>query len=452
MNLQYFTTTYQNNKKQITKQTLSFLPDEGQENELINLYPQVQYQEMEGFGGAITDSAAYIYSLMEEEQKIEMLKQYFDTSNMKYRLVRIPIDSCDFSLEHYEADGEEIDNEKIDENGERFRHFSFERVEKYILPMLDAAEKYYGGRLDIMLTPWSPPAYMKTNGQRNHGGKLKEKYRKRWAEYICRYIEEYKTRGYHVTKLTLQNEPKAVQTWDSCIYTAEEEKLFLRDYMWPTLLEHHLEDIEIYLWDHNKERAFEWAQQIIDEDTDKMIAGVAFHWYSGDHFEALRMIRENFPNKKLLLSEACIEYSKFKADDYLKNAQKYGHDMIGNLNEGMNTFLDWNLILDEKGGPNHVENYCDAPYLFDTKKRELAESNILGYLWHFSHFIEPGSVRIGFSRYTDKLEITAFRKENKMIVVMLNQTKETIPAYIRIGEECVKIMAEPESISSGVIE
>lgn len=443
MKLKYITTTYENNKKETSEENLVFVHDEERENELINLYPHIEYQKMRGFGGAITDSAGYVYSLMSEEHKREMVNKYFNKDDMKYRFVRIPIDSCDFSLEHYEADSDEAD--------EKFLKFSFERVEKYILPLLDAAEEVYGEKLEIMLSPWSPPSYMKTNGERNHGGKLKEEYRERWAEYICRYIEEYKDRGYVVTMLTLQNEPKAVQTWDSCVYTAKEQKVFLRDYIWPALERHHLTDIKIYLWDHNKERAFEWAETIIDEDTDKMIEGVAFHWYSGDHFEALRMIKERFPNKKLLLSEACIEYSKFSPDDYLGNAQKYAHDIIGNLNEGMDTFFDWNLVLNEVGGPNHVENYCDAPYLYDTGEGVLVESNILGHLWHFSHFIEKDAVRIGMSRYTDQLEVTAFKNKDDITFVVLNRTDEEIPAYIRIKDHCAKIVARPMSISSGVI-
>ena len=309
MQLRYITTTYEDNKKAITEENIEFCPDKGRENELINLYPQVTYQSFEGFGGAITDSAAYVFSLMDEKAQAEVLKQYFGTGNMQYNMVRIPIDSCDFSLEHYEADSEEAD--------ENFEHFSFERVEKYIIPFLDAAEKEYGKKLEIMLSPWSPPAYMKTNGERNHGGRLKPEYAARWAGYICRYIKEYRSRGYLVTRLTVQNEPKAVQPWDSCIYTAQEEKAFITDYLWPEMVKQGLDDIKLYIWDHNKERAFEWAEDIFDETTAKMIDGLAFHWYSGDHFEALRMIRERFPDKKLLLSEACIEYSKFSAKDYL---------------------------------------------------------------------------------------------------------------------------------------
>ena len=415
----------------------------GREEQLINLYPQVIYQQMDGFGGAITDSAAYIYSLMNPEQKKQMLDEYFGQGTMKYRFVRIPIDSCDFSLSHYEADGDEADAS--------FESFSFARVEKYILPMLADAEAAYGGRLEIMLSPWSPPAYMKTNGERNHGGKLKACYWKRWAEYICRYVEEYRSRGFNVTMLTLQNEPKAVQTWDSCIYTAQEEKIFLRDYVWPSLAEHNLTDIDIYIWDHNKERAFEWAETIIDAETDHMVAGIAFHWYSGDHFEALRMIRERFPKKKLLLSEACIEFSKYSAEDNLANAQKYAHDIIGNLNEGMSVFLDWNLVLDELGGPNHVKNFCDAPYLFDTARKQLVERELQSYIKHFSHYIETGAVRIGVSRYTDKLEITAFQKNSKIVFVLLNRTQEAIPAFIRLNDTCAGLIAASNSIATGVV-
>ena len=440
MKLRYTETTYQGNKKQVRTGTESFVPDQGEENELINLYPQVSYQNFEGFGGAVTDSAGYIFSLMPEKLQKEMLEQYFGKDGMKYRFVRIPIDSCDFSLEHYEADGDRADGE--------LQGFSFARVEQYILPLLDRAQEVYGGRLEIMLSPWSPPAYMKTNGQRNGGGKLKEEYKERWARYICRYIREYRERGYLVTRLTVQNEPKAVQTWDSCIYTAEEEKEFIVSWLWPEMKKQRLDDIRIYIWDHNKERAFEWAEVMFDKETEDILDGVAFHWYSGDHFEALRMIRERFPKKELLLSEACIEFSKFSQDDFLKNAQKYAHDMIGNMNNGMNTFFDWNLILDEQGGPNHVKNYCDAPYLFDTKEKVLEERNILDYLWHFSHFITPGAVRIGVSTYTDALEVTAFQKNGRIVAVLLNRTDREIPAYVRMRDEYVQIRVQPEAIMS----
>lgn len=445
MKVKVYSTTYENNIEQCEEKELNLLPDNGEENQLVNLYPCMKYQTFEGFGGALTESAGYVFNQMKKEQQDEMLKQYFDADCMKYRMVRIPIDSCDFSLDHYEAVKDAEDKE--------FAGFQLERVEKNIFPLLNRAQAVYGGDLDIMLTPWSPPAYMKTNNNRNQGGQLKEEYKKTWADYICRYIKEYRNRGYKVKRMSLQNEPKAVQTWDSCTYTALEEKEFLRDYMWPALQANGLDDMEIFIWDHNKERAFERACMIIDETTNHMVAGIAFHWYSGDHFDALRMIHEKFPDKKLILSEACIEYCKFAADDFLSNAQKYAHDMIGNLNNGMTGFYDWNIVLDEMGGPNHVKNFCDAPFLYDMQNKELLKRNTARYLWHFSHFVEKGAVRIGTTSYTDAVETTAFLNDNNTIaVVLLNRTEEELPVNIRINDNMAAICLPPSSITTAVMQ
>lgn len=216
-----------------TRKEFAFLPDkEGVENHVVNLYPEITFQTMEGFGGAITDAAGYVYSLMKEEQKHQLMETYFSPEQMKYGIVRIHMDSCDFSTEMYEAMSDPSDRE--------LKTFSFSRTEKYILPMLADAENAAGKKLKLMLSPWSPPAFMKTNGERKHGGSLKPEYREFWADYICRYILEFRKRGYEVQRISLQNEPKAVQPWDSCIYTAREEKEFLRDFMYPALQKHEL--------------------------------------------------------------------------------------------------------------------------------------------------------------------------------------------------------------------
>lgn len=419
---------------------VEFREDIETENQVVNIYPNVRYQCFDGFGGALTDSAGYIYSQLNDSQKQEMLSNYFNEENMSYRLVRIPIDSCDFSLEHYQASDKEF-----------MEGFDMSRANKYILPLLRDVMDKVGDNLEVMLTPWSPPAFMKSNNHRNGGGILLPEYKKQWADYICTYIKKYREMGVPVTHISIQNEPKAVQTWDSCIFDGAAEKEFLKDYLWPSLQENGLEDIKVYIWDHNKERAFERACEIIDEETNLMVEGIAVHWYSGDHFDALQMIRDKFPDKKIILSEACIEYSKFSQDEYLSNAQKYAHDIIGNLNHGLTAFYDWNIILDEIGGPNHVGNYCDAPYLFNTEKKKLIERNTLAYIWHFSHFIKKGSVRIGTTTYSENLEVTAFEKDNEYSIVMLNRTKNQIPAVIRFENKSVEVILEPETIFSGVI-
>ncbi|HHX61264.1 MAG TPA: glucosylceramidase [Epulopiscium sp.] len=445
MNLKCVTTTFVNNKKNETKQSLEFIKDTGIENQVINIYPEMRFQTFEGFGGALTESAGYIYGQMNEDQKRQVLETYFNKDQMNYTLARIHLDSCDFSLGHYEAMGDPDDRE--------MKSFSLKRDEEYILPLLEDVQKVLGRPIEIMVTPWSPPAFMKTNKDRNNGGSLLEEYKGFWAEYLCKYIIELRKRGYNVTRMSLQNEPKAVQTWDSCIYSAEEEKEFLRDYLYPVMVKNNLTDIEIFIWDHNKERAFERACEMIDETTDHMITGIAFHWYSGDHFEALELIGHKFPDKKLILSEACIEYCKYDANDFLANAQKYAHDIIGNFNNGMHTFYDWNILLDEQGGPNHVSNFCDAPFLYDTKAGEVLERNTLSYIKHFSHYIMPGAVRVGYSKYTDKLDVTAFENPDKTIIlVILNRFNEQLPVAIRTGGDCAEMLIEKNSIVTCVIK
>lgn len=445
MKIDLFTTYGEGSDKEQKQQCLYFEKDEeGIENHVVNLYPEVKFETFEGFGGAITDAAAYVYSLMSETQKRQLMETYFSPDKMKYGIVRIHMDSCDFSTEMYEAMSDAQDRE--------LKTFSFARTEKYIIPMLEDAQRIAGKPLEIMLSPWSPPAFMKTNGQRVHGGSLKPEFRTFWADYICHYIEEFQKRGYLVKRISLQNEPKAVQTWDSCVYTACQEKEFLKDYMHPALLSHGLDNVEVFIWDHNKERVYDRVCQIVDDSTRRMLNGVAFHWYSGDHFEALELVRRQYPELKMIISESCIEYTKFGAADTKKNAARLSHEIIGDLNHGMTAFYDWNLLLDENGGPNHVGNFCHAPFLFHREKKELQPQLILQHFYHFSHYIERGARRIGFSKYTDRLDITAFEnKDGNIVVILLNRDRESVPVVLRVKEQIAEFAVEPESIVTGVI-
>lgn len=427
------------------QELLEFVKDEvGIENEVINLYPEICFETFEGFGGAITDSAAYVYSLMNEEDKKKVMDTYFAPDQMGYHHVRIHMDSCDFSTEMYEALSDPEDKE--------LKTFSFARTEKYITPMLEDAKKAAEGRLELMLSPWSPPAFMKTNGSRKNGGALKEEYADMWADYICRYIQEFKARGFTVRRISIQNEAKAVQTWDSCIYSAEEEKHFLENHLYPALVRHGLKDIEVFIWDHNKERAYERVKSTVSGKAADMVSGVACHWYSGDHFESLDLIRQFYPKMKIIISESCIEYSKFSPEDESVNAARLSHEIIGDLNHGVTAFYDWNLLLDEKGGPNHVGNFCQAPFLYDTIQKKLLPQEIQRHFYHFSHFIRPGARRVAFTRYTNRLDMTAYIDPNgHLVFVMLNREEKPIPVKLRIKDEIVEFTVGKNEICTGEI-
>ena len=209
------------------EKTVDFIDDTGVEDQVINIYPQIKYQTFEGFGGAITDAAGYVFQQMNDVQQKELLTKYFDPDHMNYVRVRIHMDSCDFSTHLYSAIKDPQDRD--------LESFDFTDTEKYILPLLEAAQKTAQRPLKIMLSPWSPPAFMKTNGARKNGGSLKREFYPLWANCICRYIAEFEKRGYEVEQISVQNEPKAVQTWDSCVYSSAQEKEFLSEYLYPAM-------------------------------------------------------------------------------------------------------------------------------------------------------------------------------------------------------------------------
>lgn len=427
-------------------QTVQMQEDVGEmETQVINLYPELTYETFEGFGGAVTEAAGYVYSLMDEEQKKQLLETYFSKENMNYRLVRIHLDSCDFCLDMYEA--------MSDPEDKGLASFSFDRTEQYIIPMLDDIRRIAGDDLKLMLTPWSPPAFMKTNGNRKKGGKLKPEYRQMWAEYICRYIKEFRERGFHVQRISLQNEPKAAQTWDSCLFTAEEEKVFLRDFMYPSMLDRGYDDIEVFIWDHNKERIYERVRDVVDESTKDMVAGAAFHWYSGDHFESMDLVRKLYPDVKMIMSESCLEYRLFDEKNIENVTNKLCHEIIEDLNHGMCAFYDWNLLLDEKGGPNHVKNYCHAPFLYDTQTKELMPQKTQRQFYHFSHNILPGSVRIAVTKYTEQIDAVAYQTpEHKIVVILLNKGEDILPVNFRIQGKAASLLLPAKTLASCVIE
>lgn len=426
-------------------QAIPFCVDPQQvEKEVVNLYPEITFQTFEGFGGAITDAAGYVYSLLDDAQKKRVIETYFAPENMGYTLVRIHMDSCDFCTGMYEAMSDPTDRE--------LKSFSFARTEQYILPMLEDAQRAACKPLKLMLSAWSPPAFMKTNGQRKFGGSLKPEYRDFWADYVCRYIEEFQKRGFEVQRISVQNEPKAVQNWDSCVYTAEEEKVYLRDHLCPALARHGLENVEVFIWDHNKERLYERVRDTVDETTRGLVTGAAFHWYSGDHFENLDLVRRQYPDLKLITSESCIELCFFSMDDELENNGRLAHEVLGDLNHGMNAFYDWNLLLDEQGGPNHVGNWCYAAFMFDRKNKRLDTKLLQKYYYHFSHYLKPGAVRIGTSTYTAALQVTAFRNlDGKLAVVLYNSGDHALNVNLRLNGELVTFALPGHCIASGEI-
>ncbi len=416
---------------------------------VINVYPEHSYQTVNGFGGAFTEASGYNLSRLPEAVQEDILKAYFAEDGLRYNLCRTHINSCDFALGNYAYVEDAADTE--------FRTFDIARDQQYIIPMIKRAAGLMSEELVLLASPWSPPAFMKTNGEMNHGGKLKEEYYGAWAKYMARYIKEYAAIGIKVDMISVQNEPMAVQTWDSCIYETDEEMRFVRDYLGPTFAAEGLGYVRILVWDHNKEILWERANGVLKEkEAAKYTAGVAFHWYSGDHFESVALVREKYPEAELYFTEGCVEYSRFADSNEVYKAEMYAHDMLGNLAAGINGYMDWNLLLDEQGGPNHVHNFCAAPIMCNVTEGTMEKRLSYYYIGQFSRYIRRGAVRVATTRFTDKLETVAFRNpDGSMATVLLNRTGEDIHCSLRFaGEnECAyPVCVKAHSICTAVLE
>lgn len=414
--------------------------DNGREDCLISIFPDIEYQTIKGFGGAFTEASSATIDKLSKENRDKIIKMYFDEKDgIGYNVGRVHINSCDFSLGNYAC---------VEEGDNTLETFNIDRDKKSVIPMIKDALSY--GDIDIFASPWSPPAYMKTNGQMNQGGKLKEEYFELWSEFYVKFIESYKNEGIDLFGVTVQNEPKATQAWDSCVYTAEEERDFVKNYLGKKMQKIGK---SIMFWDHNKERMVERAKIMLgDRESAKYIGGIAFHWYSGDHFEQLEMVHKLEPELDIVFSEGCYEYSR-GSEDTVKIGEKYAHDMIGNFNNYCNTFCDWNLVLNAEGGPNHVGNFCDAPIMADTEKDEITVHESYYYIGHFSKYVKKGAKRIGSSKYTDEIETVSFKNPDGSVVsVVLNRTESDKRICFSINGKMAEAVAEARSVATYIFE
>ncbi len=448
------------------------------ESGVINVYPGISYQTIDGFGGAMTETSAYLFSKMSAQTRQEAMGKFFGPGSNGLTLIRVPIDSCDYSLEEYQAVEDPISDPEL-------KSFSLKRDEMYVLPMLKEAIALSDRPISVLMSPWSPPKQWKTpparpkndaqtyggqfrqhidyeNPSRNNGGSLKPEYYSSWAKYLVKYVQAYLDEGIPVTMLTLQNESIAATNWDSCVWTAQQQKTFLRDHLYPAMVEAGLaEKVGLYIWDHNKERVLEWCQELIDEQTENMVTGIAFHWYSGDHFEAVQMTSEQYPKLKMLFSECCPLHQPGKVGfmgmggdrktpetvEY-EDAVSYAHDIIGNLNAGMESWIDWNLCLDQNGGPRHVPGGFSAGMIAN-EDGSYRTDLMYYFIGHFSRYIEPGAKRIGFSRCDDKVEMTAAKNpDGTVVLVVLNKSNSDAGYAVRMCGQVIRIQLPARTIST----
>jgi glucosylceramidase len=401
-----------------------------------------KFQAFLGIGAALTDAAAETFYKLPKAQQQEFIKAHFDPKEgIGYTLGRTHINSCDFSSESYTytKDGDK-----------ELKSFDIAHDLKYRVPFIKEALAAAGKDFTMFVSPWSPPAWMKSNNDMLQGGKLKPECAGIWANYFAKFIKAYEQQGIPIWGLTVQNEPMAKQLWESCIYTAEEERDFLKNHLGPTLKKAGLGAKKIIVWDHNRDLMFHRASVILDDPkAAKYVWGVGYHWYSGEQFNNEKLVADAYPNVNLIFTEGCTYPWNFEKMSEWQWGETYGKSMINDFNNGTVGWTDWNVLLDETGGPNHVQNFCYAPVHGDTRTGKLHYLNSYYYIGHFSKFIRPGARRIASSSMSDDLLSTAFlNKDGSIAVVVMNGSDKAQPFFLWHEGKAAKASSPAHSIQT----
>ena len=368
-----------------------------------------------GMGGAITEASAINYSKLSSENKEKFLNDYYSSSGLNYNFARISIGSNDFSVKHFEY------SKKKD-----LSDFSISHDMEYIIPLIkDTLEKK---ELNIIASPWSPPVMYKTIKTPYLGTKLRKDYYEDYSKFLIKFLSEYKKIGINIQYLTMQNEPLARQPWESCKFSLDEQK----DFIYNHLLD-KLDDTKLLLWDHNKEMLYDNFKYLYLKN--KKIAGIGFHYYTGRHFNNIKLIHDEYPDALLVNTEMCCGFSKYNEINWIKDAETYLIDIIGDLNNGVNAYLDWNILLNEHGGPNHLFNYCKSPIILNGDN--YIKTPIYYYLYHISHFIDNGRITYN-SSYTSDLHILSIKNDNKIVIVIMNNKDRDYKYNLYINDIYIK--------------
>lgn len=437
----------------------------------ITILPEEQFQTITGFGGAFTESSAYLLNKLSKENRLKILEAYFGKDGARYSLTRTHMNSCDFSLSNYSYASVEDDK--------NLEHFSIEEDKGDLIPMIKEAMAISQDGFKIFASPWTAPPWMKDN-KKWVGGKLLPEYYDTWALFFSKYLDAYKKEGIDIWGFTVENEPHGNgDNWESMLFSPEEMTDFVQNHLGPKLESDGYGDKIILGYDQNREGLKEWVDVMYaTPESSKYYDGTAVHWYESTFMvfeEALQYAHEKAPDKYLIQTEACVdaEIPKWKDDawywskeatdwgwDWAPEHQKawhpkyvpvyrYARDIIGCLNNWVDGWVDWNMVLNRQGGPNWFENWCVAPVIVDENADEVYFTPLYYTMAHFSKFIRPGAKRIGFNQTDEKLMVTAAQNTDGSIAVVVFNPEEEVKSFLlNLNQESKNITIQPKAIQT----
>ena len=408
----------------------------------VTVDENVRYQQIEGFGGSITDSSAFVLSSLPADRRTGILRALFDrTAGIGLNFLRQPIGSSDFARNWYTFD--DIDPSSTDYG---LAQFSIDHDRAYILPMLRAALAV-NPSIKVMASPWSPPAWMKTSRTIPDGGSLRPEAYGTYADYFVRFVQAYQAEGVPIDSLTVQNEPQTAPPYPSMLMSAGEQATFIGRHLGPALGRAGLRP-RIFAWDHNWETAFPLAV-MADATAAPYVSGVAFHCYGGGP-GAMSSVRDAHPRLDIALTE-CADGSRAGFGD------KLTHDirtlLIGSLRNWARTVAKWNLVLDETTGPRVASTSCRNCIGFVTvhSATGAVTYNADYYsIGHASRFIQRGAYRIESNTFGfGGIENVAFQNpDGSLVVLAINAGYGPVRFQIRSRASHVEYTLPAETVAT----
>lgn len=388
------------------------------------------YQEILGFGGAVTDSAAMNVLNLTQQASDNLLKSYFGPQGINYNFIRTPMGGSDFSTRPYTY--------LMTDNDITLSNFNLQMEDyDYKIPVIKRAQELQENKIKLLTLPWSASPWMKTNYTWTSIGKLRPEYRQLWADYFVKYFEAYRKSGLEFWGVTPQNEPTSyiyvspLNNFNGMAWTPEEERDWIIEYLSPTLKRKDFGDIKIFIMEDNRHLLPDWPKKVLqDERARDIVSGIAVHFYFDDIIIAhnLNEIKRLFPEKSILYSEACngvFDDQKVILGSW-KRGEIYARNIIQNMLNSVSSWIDWNIALDMIGGPNWIENFVDSPIIVNSAADEFYKQPMFYVLGHFSKYIPPGSVRIGITmENTQDIETVAFStSDGGVVLIILNLSEE----------------------------
>lgn len=441
----------------------------------VKILPEEKFQTITGFGGAFTESSAYLLNKLSKANRDKILKAYFAKDGARYSLTRTHMNSCDFSLSQYSYSPVEDDV--------NLEHFTIAPDRDDLIPMIKDAMEISEDGFKLFASPWTAAPWMKDNNAWV-GGKLLPKYYDTWALFFSKYVDAYEAEGIPIWGFTVENEPHGNgNNWESMHFTPQEMTDFVQYHLGPKLEADGKGDKIILGYDQNRKGLREWVDVMYaTEESSKYFDGTAIHWYESTYEvfpEELQYAHHKAPDKYLIETEGCVDsevpkwqddawYWKKEATDWgwdwaaeedkylhpkYAPVNRYARDIIGCLNNWVDGWVDWNMVLDRQGGPNWFENWCVAPVIVDPEADEVYFTPLYYTMAHFSKYIRPEAKVIGLDKTDDALQVTAAENpDGSIAVVVFNEGNTAKNFVLSLREQTKEIHINAQALQTIILK